>query len=84
MGERRLELEIRAAHNRTRQTFGPERLQRGLAFHGVKIRICRIRRIRKKLGIRCKQIKKFKATPETAGEEGFWIFFIYQADGKRL
>jgi putative transposase len=62
MEERRLELEIKAAHNRTRQTFGSERLQRDLAFRGVKIGICRIRRIRKKLGIRCKQIKKFKAT----------------------
>lgn len=62
MEEKRLELEIRAAHNRTRQTFGPERLQRDLALHGVKIGICRIRRIRKKLGIRCKQIKKFKTT----------------------
>ena len=60
--ERRLELEIKAAHNRTRQTFGPERLQRNLALNGVNIGICRIRRIRKKLGIKCKQIKKFKAT----------------------
>jgi putative transposase len=62
MEEKRLELEIEAAHNRTRQTFGAERLQRDLALHGVKIGICRIRRIRKKLGIRCKQIKRFKAT----------------------
>lgn len=60
--EKRLELEIKAAHNRTRQIFGPERLQHDLALHGVNIGICRIRRIRKKLGIRCKQIKKFKIT----------------------
>jgi transposase InsO family protein len=60
--EARLELEIRAAHKRTRETFGPERLQADLAAHGVKVGICRIRRIRKKLGIWCKQIKKFKAT----------------------
>ena len=32
--EVRLELEIRAAHKRTRQTYGPERLQRDLAEHG--------------------------------------------------
>jgi len=37
MEEKRLELEIEAAHNRTRQTFGPERLQRDLALHGLKI-----------------------------------------------
>jgi transposase InsO family protein len=60
--EGRLELEIRAAHKRTRETSGPERLQKDLAEHGVKVGSSRIRRIRKKLGIRCKQVKKFKAT----------------------
>jgi transposase InsO family protein len=57
-----LEIEIKAAHERTRETFGPERLQRDLAEHGVKVGSSRIRRIRKKLRIRCKQVKKFKAT----------------------
>jgi len=60
--EERLEVEIKAAHKRTRETCGPERLQKDLAAHGVKVGISRIRRIRKKLGIRCKQVKKFKAT----------------------
>ena len=60
--EGRLEAEIKAAHTRTRQTFGPQRLQRDLESHGVKVGLFRIRRIRKKLGIRCKQKKKFKAT----------------------
>ena len=63
--ETRLEVEIKAAHKRTRETFGPERLQHDLAAHGIKVGICRIRRIRKKLGIRCKQIKKFKATTDS-------------------
>jgi len=63
--ETRLEAEIQAAHRRTRQTCGPERLQQDLAAHGVKVGICRIRRIRKKLGIRCKQIRKFKATTDS-------------------
>ncbi len=58
----RLEIEIKAAHKRTRETCGPERLQADLAAHGVKVGICRIRRIRKKLALRCKQVKKFKAT----------------------
>ena len=58
--EVRLELEIRAAHKRTRQTYGPERLQRDLAEHGVRVGICRIKRIRKKLGIRCRQKRRFK------------------------
>ena len=63
--EGRLEAEIKAAHTRTRQTFGPERLQRDLAAHGIRIGISRIRRIRKKLGIQCKQVKKFKATTDS-------------------
>nr|AID65760.1 putative integrase catalytic subunit [uncultured bacterium] len=61
-GEMRLELEIKAADKRTRQTYGPARLQCDLAEHGIQVGICRIRRIRKKLGIRCKQKRKFKAT----------------------
>jgi len=60
--EARLGIEIKAAHMRTRGTFGPERLQHDLAAHAVKVGICRIRKIRKKLGIRCKQVKKFRAT----------------------
>ncbi len=63
--EGRLETEIKAAHIRTRKTCGPERLQEDLAVHGVKMGISRIRRIRKKLGIRCKQAKKFKATTDS-------------------
>ncbi len=63
--EGRLEAEIKAAHKRTRETFGPERLQKDLKEHGVKTGVFRIRRIRKKLGIRCKQKKKFKATTDS-------------------
>jgi len=58
----RLEIEIKAAHKRTKETCGPERLQKDMAEHGIKAGVCRIRRIRKKLNIRCKQVKKFKAT----------------------
>jgi transposase InsO family protein len=60
----RLELEIKAADQRTRQTYGPERLQHDLAEHGVRVGICRIKRIRKKLGISCKQKRKFRATTD--------------------
>ncbi len=63
--EGRLEVEIKAAHKRTRRTCGPKRLQEDLAAHDVKVGICRIRRIRKKLGIRCKQVRKFKATTDS-------------------
>jgi len=60
--ESRLEIEIRAADKRTRQVYGAEKLQHDLAAHGVRVGICRIKRIRRKLGIRCKQKRKFKAT----------------------
>jgi putative transposase len=60
--ELRLEIEIKAADRRTKQTYGAERLQCDLADHGVQVGICRIKRIRTKLGLRCKQKRKFKAT----------------------
>ena len=63
--ELRLELEIKAAHQRTRQTYGPERLQHDLAEHGIRVGVCRLKRIRKKLGIRCRQKRKFKATTDS-------------------
>jgi putative transposase len=63
--EARLEIEIRAAHKRTRQTYGADRLQQDLAEHGIQVGICRIKRIRRKLGIRCKQKRKFKATTDS-------------------
>jgi len=63
--ELRLELEIKAAHRRTRQVYGAEKLQYDLAEHGIKVGVCRIKRIRQKLGIRCKQKRKFKATTDS-------------------
>jgi putative transposase len=60
--ELRLILEIKAADKRTRQTYGAERLKHELAEHGVRVGICRLKRIRRKLGLRCKQKRKFKAT----------------------
>jgi putative transposase len=63
--EARLEVEIRAAHKRTRQTYGAERLQQDLSVHGIQVGICRIKRIRRKLGIHCKQKRKFKATTDS-------------------
>ena len=58
----RLEMAIHAAHRRTRETYGPERLQDELKDEGIKAGVGRIKRLRKKLGIRCKQVRKFKAT----------------------
>lgn len=58
----RLEIEIKAAHKRNRETYGPERLQSDLADHGVQVGVHRIKRIRRELGLCCKQKIKFKAT----------------------
>ena len=63
--EMRLEVEIKAAHIRTRQTYGAERLQHELASHGVMVGVCRIKRIRRKLGLRCRQKSKFRATTDS-------------------
>lgn len=60
--EARLEAEIQAAHKRSRETYGPERLQNDLKGHGIQVGVHRIKRIRRKLGLRCKQKRKFKAT----------------------
>jgi transposase InsO family protein len=62
----RLGVEIKAAHRRTRRVCGAERLQKELAENGVQVGICRIKRIRTKLGIRCKQTKKFKTTTDSS------------------
>ena len=61
----RLETEIQAAHQRTRKTYGPKRLQSDLADHGSAASVDRIKRIRRKLGLRCKQKRQFKATTDS-------------------
>ena len=61
----RLEVEIRAAHKCTRETCGPQRLQSDPADHGIQVGLDRIKRIRKKLGLCCKQQLKFKATTDS-------------------
>jgi putative transposase len=61
----RLEVEVRAAHPRTRKTYGPQRLQADLAEQGVKASVHRIKCLRKQLGLRGKQRRKFKATTQS-------------------
>jgi len=61
----RLAIEIRAAHKQTRETYGPERLQQDLTAKGIKISVHRVKRIRKDLGLRCKQKQKFKVTTDS-------------------
>ncbi len=63
--EARLEVAIKAAHRISRGAHGPKKLQEDLAEQGIKAGVCRIRRIRKNLGIRCIQKKKYKATTDS-------------------
>ncbi len=54
---------ILAAHKRTRETYGPERLQHDIAENeGLEVGVHWIKRLRRELGIRCRQKCKFKAT----------------------
>jgi putative transposase len=58
----RLEIEILAAHRRTRETYSAMRLHRDLVDHGIQCTLYRVRTLRKKLGLCCKQKLKFKVT----------------------
>lgn len=60
-----MSIEIKLAHERTRQAFGPERLQAELADHGIHAGIDRIKRIRCELALRCLQKLKFKVTTDS-------------------
>jgi transposase InsO family protein len=56
---------IQAAHMRTRQTYGPERLQAELREDGFPAGIGRITRLRKKLRIRCTPVRRFTTTTDS-------------------
>ena len=58
----RFEIEVLAAHQRTRETYSAERLHSDLVDHGVRITPYRVRMLRKKLNLHCKQRRKFKVT----------------------
>jgi len=57
--------EIKAALERTRQTYGPERLQADLADNGIQVGVHRIKQIRRKRGLSCKQKRKLKSTADS-------------------
>lgn len=64
--EKMLEVEIQAAHRRTRKTYGSERLREDLSDHGLKVGLHRIKAIRKKLGLRCIQKRRFRVTTDSS------------------
>jgi putative transposase len=60
-----LETAARAGHERGRQTYGPKRLQTELDEVGFTLSLGAVKRLRKRLGLRCKQIRKYKATTDS-------------------
>ena len=60
--DERLKVAIKAAHTRSRETYGSRRLQPELASEGFVAGRDRIARLRRELGLRCKQKRRFKAT----------------------
>ena len=58
----RLEVAIQVAHVRTRQTYGPDRLQVESRDDGFSAGVSRIKRLHKKLGLRCAQVHRLSAT----------------------
>lgn len=60
--DERLKVAIKAAHKRSRETYGARRLQPELAADGFVAGRDRIARLRRELGLRCRQKRKFKTT----------------------
>jgi len=61
-----MKVAIRAAHTRTRETYGARRLQPELAKEGFVDGRDRIERLRREMGLRCRQKRKFKVTTDSA------------------
>jgi putative transposase len=58
-----LKLAALAAHHRTRQTYGAQRLQQELAADGFRVSLGTVKRVRRELGLCCVQRKKrFRVT----------------------
>jgi transposase InsO family protein len=64
--DERLKVAIKAAHVQARETYGPLRLQPELVAQGFDAGRDRIVRLRRELGLRCKQKRKFKATTNSS------------------
>jgi len=64
--DERIKVAIKAAHERGRGTYGPETIQDELAeVERMEVGLNRIKRLRRQMKIRCKQVKKYKATTDS-------------------
>jgi transposase InsO family protein len=66
--DERLKVAIAAAHVKTRQTYGATRLQAELNEEGFAVGRDRVARLRRDMGIRCRQKRQFKATTHSNHE----------------
>ena len=60
-----LDTAARTAHTHGRQTYGQKRLRTALAEAGFKLSLASVKRLRRRLELRCKQIRKYKATTDS-------------------
>jgi transposase InsO family protein len=66
----RLKLAALAAHQRTRQTYGAQRLQQELAADGFRVSLGTVKRVRRELALRCVQQKKrFRVQTTDSGHQ---------------
>ena len=65
LDDMRLVVAIKAAHQRGRGIYGPEKIQTELLAQGIAAGLNRIKRLRKLHGIRCTHKKKFKVTTDS-------------------
>ena len=65
LDEMRLVVAIKAAHQRGRGIYGPEKIQSELLAQGIFASLNRIKRLRRLHGIRCTHKKKFRVTTDS-------------------
>ena len=63
--DERLKVAVLATHRKTRETYGTKRLLAELREDGWNLGRDRLARIRKELGIRCRQRRRFKVTTDS-------------------
>lgn len=63
--DERLAVAVRAAHEAGRQTFGTRRVHAHLASNGFKVGRDRVGRLRRELGLQCRQARCFKVTTDS-------------------
>lgn len=61
-----LKKSIQKAHDKSRKTYGNRRIQAELSEEGIQVGRDHIYRLRKEMNLKCIQIKKFKATTNSA------------------